>query len=208
MKSKIFTVANFFSFLRILLTPLFLYFLFAAGPFYEILALVVFVIASITDAYDGYFARKFNTVSKFGVFIDPLADKILMITAFLSFVMLNWIPLWMVVIIILRDFMITGLRVYFNSKGKSMETRKTAKVKTGLQIGVVCFILVYNITQKMAILSIIKEPVEKFLMSGFHGIYVVMLLITLFTAWTGIEYLIVNRKVILLSKFVKHWGIF
>lgn len=196
MKTKIFTIANFFSFLRIILTPLFLYLLYSDKQYYEIFALVVFVIASITDAYDGYFARKFKTVSKFGVFLDPLADKILMITAFLSFVFLNWIPLWMVVVIILRDFMITGLRVYFNSKGKTMETRITAKVKTGLQIGVVCFILVFNITQKLSILAIIKEPVEYYLMSGYHGIYIIMLLITIFTAWTGIEYLIVNRNII------------
>lgn len=196
MKSKIFTVANFFSFLRVLLTPVFCYLLFTDKPGYAVLALVVFVIASITDAYDGYFARKYNTVSKFGVFIDPLADKILMITAFMSFVVMKWIPLWMVIVIILRDFMITGLRIYFNSKGKSMETRMTAKVKTGVQIGVVCFILLYNITQKLAILSIIKEPVEYFLESGYHGIYIIMLMVTIFTAWTGIEYLIVNKKVI------------
>lgn len=196
MKTKIFTIANFFSFLRIVLTPLFLYLLFSNGPYFEILALIVFIIASVTDAYDGYFARKFKTVSKFGVFLDPLADKVLMIAAFISFVVMNWIPLWMVVIIILRDFMITGLRIFFNSRGKSMETRKTAKLKTGLQIGVICFILVYNITQQLPLLDFIKEPIEYYLMSGYHGIYIITLLITLFTAWTGIEYLIVNRKVI------------
>jgi len=196
MKTKIFTIANFFSFLRIVLTPLFLYLLFSNGPYFEILALIVFIIASVTDAYDGYFARKFKTVSKFGVFLDPLADKVLMIAAFISFVVMNWIPLWMVVVIILRDFMITGLRIFFNSRGKSMETRKTAKLKTGLQIGVICFILVYNITQQLPLLDFIKEPIEYYLMSGYHGIYIITLLITLFTAWTGIEYLIVNRKVI------------
>jgi CDP-diacylglycerol--glycerol-3-phosphate 3-phosphatidyltransferase len=196
MKTKIFTIANFFSFLRIVLTPLFLYLLFSNGPYFEILALIVFIIASVTDAFDGYFARKFKTVSKFGVFLDPLADKVLMIAAFISFVVMNWIPLWMVVIIILRDFMITGLRIFFNSRGKSMETRKTAKLKTGLQIGVICFILVYNITQQLPLLDFVKEPIEYYLMSGYHGIYIITLLITLFTAWTGIEYLIVNRKVI------------
>ena len=200
MKNKFFTVANFFSFLRILLTPLFMYFLFTIKPYYEILALVIFVVASITDAYDGYFARKFNTVSKFGIFLDPLADKVLMSAAFLSFVFMGLIPLWMVIVIILRDFMITGLRIYFNSKNKSMETRKSAKIKTGSQIGVVCFILVYVITQRWPLLATIQEPVKHFLVDGFPGIYIVMLIVTLFTAWTGIEYLIVNRKVIFPQK--------
>ncbi len=196
MKNEIFTVANFFSFLRILLTPIFLYFLFNNQPYFEIYALFVFIIASITDAYDGYFARKYKTVSKFGIFLDPLADKVLMLATFLSFVFLGIIPLWMVIVIFLRDLMITVLRIYFNSKNKSMETRVTAKIKTGLQIGVAIFILVYIVTQRLPILDIIKTPVEHFLVSGYHGIYILMLLITLFTAWTGIEYLIVNKKTI------------
>ena len=196
MKSKIYTVANFFSLLRILLTPLFLYFLFIHKPYYEIIALVVFVIAAISDAYDGYFARKYNTISKLGVFLDPLADKVLMSSAFLSFVFMGLIPFWMFVVIFLRDFMITILRIYFNSKNKSMETRKSAKFKTGFQIGIICFILVYLITQRFPLVEIIKEPVEYFLVSGCHGIYILMFLITVFTAWTGVEYLIVNKKVI------------
>ncbi len=200
MKNKIFTVANFFSFLRILLTPLFLYFLFTNKPYYEIFALVIFVVAAITDAYDGYFARKFKTVSKFGIFLDPLADKVLMSASFIALVVLKLIPLWMVVVIILRDLMITGLRIYFNSKDKSMETRKSAKIKTGLQIGVIIFILVYIITQRLPLLNVIKDHVEHYLVSGFYGIYVIMMIVTLFTAWTGIEYLIVNRQIIFNKK--------
>lgn len=200
MKNKFFTLANFFSFLRILLTPLFMYFLFTERPYFEILALFVFIIASVTDAYDGYFARKYNTVSKFGIFLDPLADKILMSAAFLSFVFMGLIPLWMVIVIILRDFIITGLRIYFNSKNKSMETRKSAKIKTGSQIGVVCFILVYIITQRWPLLSGFQEVIKQYLVDGVPGIYIIMLIVTLFTAWTGVEYLIVNRKVIFPQK--------
>jgi len=196
MKNKIFTVANFFSFLRIFLTPLFVYLLFTDKPYYAVIALVVFIFASITDAYDGYFARKFNTVSRFGIFLDPLADKILMITAFMSFVFLDLVPLWMVIVIILRDFMVTALRVYFNSRNKSMETRKSAKVKTGSQIGVIVFILLYIITQRLSLLSFLKEPARELLVTKYHGIYIVMLIVTLFTIWTGLEYLVVNRSLI------------
>ncbi|MBN2281270.1 MAG: CDP-diacylglycerol--glycerol-3-phosphate 3-phosphatidyltransferase [Candidatus Marinimicrobia bacterium] len=200
MKNNFFTVANFFSFLRILLTPLFIYLLFTQKPYFEILALIVFIVASVTDAYDGYFARKYNTISSFGIFLDPLADKILMSAAFLSFVVMKLVPLWMVIVIIFRDFMITGLRIYFNSKNKSMETRKSAKIKTGAQIGVVCFILVYLITQRWPLLAFMQKPVHYYLVENFPGIYCIMLIVTLFTAWTGIEYLIVNRNVIFAKK--------
>ncbi len=196
MKSKIFTVANFFSFLRILLTPLFIYFLFTYKSYYEILALFIFIIASITDAYDGYFARKFNTVSKLGIFLDPLADKVLMSAAFISFVVLDLIPLWMVLIVIFRDFFVTGIRIFYNSKNRSMKTSITAKIKTGSQIGVVSFILLYIITQRWVIFSGIKDIIEKYCVSEYHIIYILMLIVTIFTLWTGIEYFIANRKIV------------
>jgi len=102
MKSKIFTKANFITVLRILLTPLFIYFLFGGRQYFEILALLIFILASITDAYDGYIARKYSEVTKLGKFLDPLADKVLMSAAFISFVVMGLVPLWMVILVILR----------------------------------------------------------------------------------------------------------
>jgi len=194
MKSQIITRANLITTTRILLTPLFLYFLFGGRDYFEIFALIIFIIASVTDAYDGYVARKYREESQLGKFLDPLADKILMSAAFISFVVMGLVPLWMVILVILRDFMVTGIRILMSAKDKTMVTRKSAKAKTGAQIGVVCFILVYIITQRWKIFLGISDYV-KFL-EEYPVIYLLMLLVTLFTVWTGIEYIIVNRKTI------------
>ena len=194
MKKHIFTIANLFTFLRIILTPLFIYFLFAAGPYFEIFALIIFVAASVTDAYDGYFARKNSSVSDLGAFLDPLADKILMSAAFLSFVVLGLFPLWMVNIILLHDFLVTSGRILLSSKDLSFTTRKTAKAKTGIQIGLICFVLVYQITQHWEIFEPIKQDIASYMVHDYNIIYYLTLLVTIFTVWTGLEYLWVNRK--------------
>ena len=191
----IYTLANLLTFLRILLTPLFIYFLFGKHTYFEIFALIIFIIASVTDAYDGYFARKQATVSDLGKFLDPLADKILMSAAFISFVFLKFVPLWMVILIIARDFWVTGLRIAFTRRGNVMETRRSAKIKTGVQIVAVCVILVYTILLRWEIFLGIGEYLD--VAQKYHIIYYFMFLVTLFTIWTGIEYIIVNWKSIL-----------
>jgi CDP-diacylglycerol--glycerol-3-phosphate 3-phosphatidyltransferase len=191
---KIITKANTITLLRILLTPLFLYFLFNRYQYFEIFALIIFIIASITDAYDGYVARKYREVTNLGKFLDPLADKILMSAAFISFVVMDLIPLWMVILVILRDFVVTGLRILMSSNDSTMVTRSSAKAKTGVQIGVVCFILVYIITQRWKIFLGISEYVK--ILEEYPIIYTLMLFVTICTVWTGVEYIIVNRKVI------------
>lgn len=193
MKKNI-SKANFITLSRILLTPLFLYFLFNRYQYFEIFALIIFIIASTTDAYDGYVARKYREVTNLGKFLDPLADKVLMSAAFISFVVMDLIPLWMVILVILRDFIVTGIRIMMSSKDSTMITRSSAKAKTGVQIGVVCFILVYIITQRWKIFLGIAEYVN--ILEKYPIIYTLMLFVTIFTVWTGVEYIIVNRKII------------
>jgi len=199
MKSKIFTKANFITVLRILLTPLFIYFLFGGRQYFEILALLIFILASTTDAYDGYIARKYSEVTKLGKFLDPLADKVLMSAAFISFVVMGLIPLWMVILVILRDFVVTGIRILMSTKDNIMVTSQSAKIKTGAQIGAVSFILVYIITQRWKIFLGISEYVK--IIENYNLIYLLMLIVTLFTVWTGAEYLLVNKDII--KQFVK-----
>ena len=91
---------------------------------------MVFLVASITDALDGYFARKHDQVTEQGRFLDPLADKILILSALISLAVLEIIPFWMVGLIIFRDLFITGLRVVMNNKGFQMVTSNIAKAKT------------------------------------------------------------------------------
>lgn len=193
MSKSVLTRANFVTTSRILLTPLFLYFLFGGREYFEIFALIIFIIASVTDAYDGYVARKYREETPLGKFLDPLADKVLMSAAFISFVIMDLIPLWMVILVILRDFMVTGIRIMMSTRDKIMVTRKSAKAKTGAQIGVVCFILAYIITQRWKIFFGISDYVK--ILEDYHVIYILMLLVTIFTVWTGIEYIIVNRQV-------------
>ncbi len=189
---KVHFIPNLLTVLRILLTPLFLYFLFNKYPFFEIFALLIFIIAALTDAYDGYYARKYSSVTRIGKFLDPLADKILMSAAFISFHIIGLIPLWMVILVITRDFIVTGLRILISSRGGSMITRKSAKIKTGLQIGVVCFFLAYLITQRWKIFFGIADYVS--IIERWHLLKITMFIVTVITVWTGIEYLIINRK--------------
>ena len=103
---------NLLSLIRIILTPLFIILLFSDVPNAKFFALLVFAIAAITDAYDGYLARKYNQITPEGKFLDPLADKILVLSAFISFAFIGIIDFWMVGVIIFRDSFITGLRLW------------------------------------------------------------------------------------------------
>lgn len=198
---KLFNYPNLLTLFRILLTPLFLYFLFNRYRFFEILALLIFVVASVTDVYDGYIARKYSSVTKMGKFLYPLADKILMSAAFISFVVLDLIPLWMVILVILRDFIVTGIRILMNSQNQTMVTRKSAKVKTGIQVGVICFILVYLITQRWKIFLGISDYLK--IMEDYKIIYGLMLITTIITVWTGIEYIVINLNSI--RQAIRRW---
>ena len=123
---------------RILLVPLFLYFLFSDFSHGKLLALIVFMIASITDALDGKIARKHDAVSKFGIFFDPLADKFLVLSAFYSFMFIGdlstTVKLWMIILISFRDVLVTFIRTIMQYKGVTMTTSKLGKLKTALQI--------------------------------------------------------------------------
>src|SRR5690606_21497049 len=92
--------------LRIILTPVFFILFILDNSIYKQLSLLVFIIAALTDWYDGWLARKFNYITSWGKFWDPLADKILTSSAFVGFVLIGIIDLWMVIIILLRDFLI------------------------------------------------------------------------------------------------------
>ncbi|NHZ85495.1 MAG: CDP-diacylglycerol--glycerol-3-phosphate 3-phosphatidyltransferase [Planctomycetia bacterium] len=186
-------IPNILTIFRILLTPLFIICLFYNHPYARLWALIIFIVASITDAFDGYYARKYNQVTRQGKFLDPLADKILVSSAFISFALLDLVPYWMVALIIFRDLFVTGLRMAMESKGLTMITSKIAKAKTTIQISVIIFILLYLGVQifsynwlRVAIQFIIEQRI----------IYYFTLLATISTVWTGISYLYKNRQII------------
>ena len=184
------TIPNMLTIFRILLTPVFILLLFHEDPTAKFWALVVFIVASITDAYDGYYARKYDQVTEQGKFLDPLADKILVSSAFISFAMIGLIDYWMVALIIFRDLFITGLRMLMNRKGFEMVTSNIAKLKTGAQLGIIIFILSYIGFEPLKLKVLL--PIIHFI-SDFQLIYGFTFFITLFTIFTGLNYLYENR---------------
>jgi len=155
--------------------------------------LVIFIIASITDAYDGYYARTYDQITPEGKFLDPLADKILVSSAFISFALMGIIEFWMVGLIIFRDLFVTGLRMTMERKGLSLVTSTLAKAKTATQMGIICFILTVlglkglSLAWTMPMLEIVRE---------YRLVYNLTLGVTIFTIVTGITYLFANRTAI------------
>ena len=181
--------------LRIILTPVFLVLFLSEDPLLKQISLGVFIIAALTDWYDGWLARKYNYITSWGKFWDPLADKILTSTAFVAFVVLKIIPLWMVVVIIARDFMITGLRAYADYKGKSFPTSYYAKWKTFIQMAFLYYLLIVYVGSNTVELYAGHESVFAMLMNT-NFIYFSMLFITVITFHSGATYIINNRHLI------------
>lgn len=123
---------------RIFLIP---FFVLSAYP-YPILGAIIFSIASITDFLDGYLARRSGQVTKFGIIMDPIADKFLVISALVVLVDQDWLKAWIVIIIIVREFLVTALRVVALSKDIIIKAEMGGKIKTATQItGIICLLL-------------------------------------------------------------------
>ena len=124
------------------LTVVFLVALFSGLPYHDSVALLIFVIASLTDYFDGKIARRDNLITDFGKLMDPLADKILTGSAFIAFVGLDLMPAWMVIIIVARELAITGLRLLAASKNIVLAAERFGKHKTISQITAIIAVLV------------------------------------------------------------------
>jgi len=181
--------------LRIILTPVFLVLFLSGEPFLIQISFIVFIIAAITDWYDGWLARKFNYITEWGKFLDPLADKVLTSTAFVGFVIIGILPLWMVILIIVRDMLITLLRAYADYRKVSFTTSYMAKWKTFVQMLFLYFLLFVYTLKTFDGLRRAHQELFSNLMNPTI-IYFVMLSITLFTVLTGITYLYSNRFLI------------
>jgi len=139
--------------LRIILSPIFLYLFLSGNELLQQISLGVFLIAAFTDWYDGWLARKYNFITAWGKFWDPLADKILTATAFVGFVYLDVLPFWMVLLILLRDFIITGFRGYTDYIGVNFITSWYGKVKTFFQMAFIYYLLIVYILSQNYFLS-------------------------------------------------------
>lgn len=183
---------NQLSLLRIILAPVFLYLFLSENHFYKKLSLIVFFIAVTTDWYDGWHARRYGQISKAGIFLDPLADKILTSIAFIGFYKLGIMPLWMVILIVIRDIVITLLRSIQEAKGKTLRTSFIAKTKTFIQMTYIFLIVILVCLLSFEISENIKNQISEFLYSDLN--FYLMLFVTLITIYTGISYFFEKEK--------------
>ncbi len=178
---------------RVILTPFFIYLLFSSSMYSNLYALIIFILASVTDAFDGYYARKYNIETEFGNFLDPLADKILVSSAFISFYLLDLIKLWMVVVILSRDFFITCLRIVMKKNGQSLKTSRIAKSKTAVQLILIIFILIFLAVEKMeaSMFSLFGNIILE-----YNIVYNATFIVSIFTFYTGFRYFQNNYDII------------
>ena len=163
--------------LRILLIPVFIIVL-MTGYYY--ISAVIFIVASATDALDGYIARKYNLVTNFGKIMDPLADKLLVISALICLVELGDIAGWMVIVILAREFTITGLRTVAAAQGLVIAAGWSGKIKTIFQMVAVPALLLQN---------------WPFSLIGFPFAEIMLWASVIMTIYSGIEYIIQNKSV-------------
>jgi CDP-diacylglycerol--glycerol-3-phosphate 3-phosphatidyltransferase len=180
---------------RIILSPVFMVFFMMENVYCRALSLVIFTVASLTDLWDGYLARKYNIITGFGKFMDPLADKILTSTAFISFAALGYVKPWMIMLIIIREFFITGLRSLAAYRGLVISPSFTAKLKTVLQMATIVVILLYiNLKTIMPAMGYEGDFFEQELVIQIFDWMVLVTMIV--TVLTGIDYLIKNGRIL------------
>ncbi len=178
------TTANKITLLRIVMIPLFLLAVLTQEQYAQIIALAIFILASITDSIDGYVARKYNQSTNFGKFLDPLADKLLVTAAILVFVERGQMPSWAAMIVIAREFAVTGLRLVAAAEGQVIAAAWSGKIKTAVSIIAICIMLMpIGPRDTMMVIDTIC--------------YVIMILVTV---WSGVEYFVKNSKVLDVKK--------
>lgn len=190
-------LANKLTMLRMFLVPVFLIFISVKGiPYGSIVATLVFIIASITDQLDGYIARSRNQVTNFGKFMDPLADKLLVTAALVALVGLNLTPAWAVVIILAREFAVSGLRTLAASGGVVIAASWWGKIKTVTQIIAILLLLIkVNIGESLSAVEFVSN--NGFLNTFFTYVpEAIMFIAVLITIISGIDYFVKNKHVI------------
>jgi len=179
---------NFLTITRIFLSPVYMVLFLIENPYSRLAATIVFIIAALTDLFDGYLARRTGSMTAFGKFMDPLADKILVSTAFITFVNLGYAESWMVTVIIVREFFIIGLRSIAAYKGMVITPSYAAQFKTALQMLVITCILIFINMKTLLVPAgynwvMFTSPTTNTVFDGLILITVVL------TVATGLDYL-------------------
>lgn len=182
---------------RIFLIPIFMIFLLAPlnfgvvtifqteMPVAHLIAAIIFIVASTTDWLDGYYARKYNLVTNLGKFLDPLADKLLITAAFVCLVQLQMLAAWIAIVIISREFAVTGIRLVAAADGSVIAASPLGKLKTVFQIIAASALMLYNI------------PFAQF---NIPFATITVWIATILTIVSGIDYFLKNKHILLSSK--------
>ena len=174
--------------LRLLLTLPFVAALSLQFPGAKLLAVGLFIAASVTDYADGYIARKFKLITDFGRLMDPLVDKIMTMSAFVCLVALGSVPAWAVIVILSREFLITGLRLVAVTRGKVLPAERLGKLKTVCQIVTILYFLIL-----VAIVEEFGRLVNTSTVTSLRTVGFALILLTVgLTLWSGISYFAKN----------------
>ena len=169
------TTANKLTLCRVVMIPIFLVLLYVDFTGHLWAALAVFILASVTDFIDGYVARHYHQITDFGKFMDPLADKLLVMSAMAWFVEVAWMPAWAFFVVIARELAVTGLRLVAVEQGRVIAAAKSGKVKTACtMVGIILMLILPNATLRLVCVAVI--------------------LVT--TIYSGIEYFVKNKDVL------------
>jgi CDP-diacylglycerol--glycerol-3-phosphate 3-phosphatidyltransferase len=190
-RSPIWNLPNILTLLRIASIPVLVSILFSPSRSAGLWAAVIFAIASITDWLDGYLARRMGIVTVFGKFLDPIADKLLVMTALIMILPYNRVPAWMVLVILGREIIITGLRGHASMEGIVIPASNLGKFKTIFQIvAILGLLLHYNYHWFFAL----DNP---YLYVNMHNVGIFYLWIaTIITIWSGVDYLVKYMRVL------------
>ena len=185
--------ANKLTILRVVMIPAFLLVLYLDVPYASYWALAIFAAASVTDTLDGYIARHYNQITDFGKFMDPLADKCLVTAAMLWFVEVGQMPAWALMIVILREFAVSGLRMVASDNGRVIAAGWSGKVKTAATM--VCVVVMLLLGPEIAWAQ--GNPLTAMPVGWLLWIDpVCVAVITLTTLYSGVEYFVKNKDVI------------
>ncbi|MBO8158549.1 MAG: CDP-diacylglycerol--glycerol-3-phosphate 3-phosphatidyltransferase [Thermosyntropha sp.] len=166
-------IPNILTLVRIILIPLFVIVLLLKIPYGDYIAAFIFIIAALTDSLDGYLARRLKQITKLGIILDPLADKLLITAALISLVQLGRLPGWIAIVILGREFAVSGLRAVKAEEGVIIPASKWGKAKT--------------VSQVLAVLLIIMEPLYIPYIIWPVGMWAMYLAVAI-TIFSGAEY--------------------
>lgn len=182
-------VPNALTIIRILVTPVLLVLLLSGTFLGQLTALTLFIFAAISDYLDGKLARVYKVGSRLGQFLDPFADKVLVLGTFavLAYLLPSHVPWWGVVLIALRDFGVTWLRSWAEARGRSLRTLGIAKAKTAVQLTFLITLLVLLTAEKMPAPAVLRDAAAWVFSTPI--VLVGFLFVVAFTVYTGVVYL-------------------